>query len=397
MRVIAGEIYDVNLHPYKPPIVLRLITDEGIYGIGEFPLCYGIGRRSAMTMLEEMVEQYVIGADPLRIEQVWKDLFFRTFWAQGGGPVVYGGMSTIDEALWDIKGKAANLPVYDLLGGRVHDDIHVYCNGWLGSEYAPAPEHIESPEAYGERAAQVVAMGYDALKFDPFSAPLGSSWGPRERLLEPERGELAFQRVKAVREAVGPDVEVLVEVHGYLGVSDAIAWGRRIVELRPFFYEEPVDAMNVEVMARVGREVPIPLAAGERLYTRYQFREYIEKQVLDILQPDIGLAGGITELKKIGAYAETYNLYMQPHNCHGPIATAAAVQMDACLTNFIIQETVPNRPMITYEVVNEPLEPQIRNGRMPIPTGPGLGVTLNEDYIARCPVKRISERKAQVF
>ena len=178
--MIAAEICRCKPPPFKPPIVLRLITDEGIYGIGEFPLCYGIGRRSAMTMLEEMVEQYVIGADPLRIEQVWKDLFFRTFWAQGGGPVVYGGMSTIDEALWDIKGKAANLPVYDLLGGRVHDDIHVYCNGWLGSEYAPAPEHIE-PEAYGERAAQVVAMGYDALKFDPFSAPRNSNWGPRER------------------------------------------------------------------------------------------------------------------------------------------------------------------------------------------------------------------------
>lgn len=397
MRVIAADIYDVTLHPFKPPIVLRLTTDEGIYGLGEFPLCYGIGRRSAFSMLQEMVEQYVIGADPLRIEEIWKSIFFRTFWAQGGGPVVYGGMSTIDEALWDIKGKAAGLPVYDLLGGRVHEDLHVYCNGWLGSEYAPAPEHIESPEAYGERAAQVVSLGYDAIKFDPFSAPRGSGWDFRQRLLEPERGELAYQRVKAVREAVGPRVEVLVEVHGWLGVSDAIAWGRRIVDLRPFFYEEPVDAMNVEVMARVGEAVPIPLAAGERLYTRYQFREYIEKQVIDILQPDIGLAGGITELKKIASHAETYNLYMQPHNCHGPIATAAAAQLDACITNFIIQETVPNRPMVVYDLVNEPLEPQIRNGRMPIPTGPGLGVTLNESYVAKCPVIHITEGQSRVL
>ncbi|MGI6367071.1 MAG: mandelate racemase/muconate lactonizing enzyme family protein [Anaerolineae bacterium] len=394
MRVIAADIIDVTLHPHKPPVILRLITDEGLYGVGEFPLSYGIGRSAALAMLQEMVEQYVIGQDPARVEKIWKDIFFRTFWAQGGGPVVYGGLSTIDMALWDIKGKAANLPVYDLLGGRMRDDLHVYCNGWLGTEFAPAPDHIESPEAYGERAAMVVSMGYDALKFDPFSAPRGSGWGPRERLLEPERGELAYQRVKAVREAVGPQVDVLVEVHGWLGVSDAIAWGRRIVDLKPFFYEEPVDAMNVEVMARVGREVPIPLAAGERLYTRYQFREYIEKQVLDILQPDIGLAGGITELKKIASYAETYNLYMQPHNCHGPIATAAAVQVDACISNFIIQETVPERPMVCYDMVNEPLEPQIRNSRMPIPTGPGLGVTLNEKYIARCNVKRLGDSKA---
>lgn len=392
MRIVAADIYDVNLHPWKPPVVLRLTTDEGIYGIGEFALCYGTGRRAALGMLHDMVESFVIGADPLRIEEMWKTLFYRTFWGQGGGTVVYGGISTIDQALWDIKGKAHNAPVYELLGGRVHDELRVYCNGWLGDEYAPASdEYVETPEEYGQRAAQVVAMGYDAIKFDPFSAPRDSGWKPRERLLEPERGDLAFDRVKAVREAVGPDVDVLVEVHGWLGVTDAIAWGRRIVELDPYFYEEPVDAMNVACMAKVAQSVPIPIAAGERLYTRYGFREYIEQQALDILQPDVGLAGGITELKKIAAYAETYNLHIQPHNCHGPVGTAAAVQVDACISNFIIQETVPCRADITYDIVNEPLEKQIRNGRLPIPTGPGLGVTLNESYLADCPVVHLSE------
>ncbi|MFO7697518.1 MAG: enolase C-terminal domain-like protein [Anaerolineae bacterium] len=176
-----------------------------------------------------------------------------------------------------------------------------------------------------------------------------------------------------------------------LSVTDAIAWGRRIVELRPFFYEEPVDAMNVDAMLKVSQNVPIPIAAGERIYTRYGFREYIEKQVLDILQPDIGLAGGITELKKIAAYAETYDMHIQPHNCHGPIATAAAVQLDACISNFVIQETIPLRRAVAYELVNEPLEPQIRNSRMPVPTGSGLGVTLNERYVANCPVVRLGQ------
>jgi galactonate dehydratase len=391
MRIVAADIYDVDLHPWKPPVILRLITDEGIYGVGEFALCYGTGRRAALGMLHDMVERFVIGADPLLVEEMWKTLFFRTFWGQGGGPVVYGGISTIDQALWDIKGKAYGAPVYELLGGRVHDSIRVYCNGWLGDEYAPASNApIESPEEYGQRAAEVAAMGYDALKFDPFSAPRGSGWKPRQRLLEPERADLAYERVRAVREAVGPDVDVLVEVHGYLGVSDAIAWGRRIVELDPFFYEEPVDAMNVDAMAKVAQNVPIPLAAGERLYTRYGFREYIEKQALDILQPDVGLAGGITELKKIAAYAETYDLYVQPHNCHGPVATAAAVQVDACISNFIIQEMIPCRSAMTYALVNEPLEPQIRNSYLPLPTAPGLGVTLNEDYVRDCPVVHLS-------
>jgi len=276
-------------------------------------------------------------------------------------------------------------------GSQVHENLHVYCNGWIGDEYAPAGNaYLASPEEYADRAAEVVGMGYDALKFDPFRAPRGSGWGPRERLMEPARGELAYQRVRAVREAVGPDIEVLVEVHGYLSVMDAIAWGRRIVPLRPFFYEEPVDAMNVDAMRRVAENVPIPPAAGERIYTRYGFREYIEKQVLDVLQPDIGLAGGITELKKIAAYAETYDLFMQPHNCHGPIATAAAVQVDACIPNFIIQETIPLRSPSAYELVNEPLEPLIRDSGMPIPTTPGIGVTLNEAYVARCPVVHLS-------
>jgi galactonate dehydratase len=200
---------------------------------------------------------------------------------------------------------------------------------------------------------------------------------------------LGYAHVKAVRDAVGPDVDIMVECHGWMGPTSAIEVGRRLVELNPYFYEEPVDAMNVECMKKVAQNVPLKLAAGERLYTRYQFREYIEGQVVDFLQPDIGLAGGITELKKIAAHAETYNLYVQPHNCHGPIATAAAVQLDACITNFCFQELVPFRGAICYELVNEPLEPQVKDGYLPIPTGPGLGVTLNEEMVARCPRIRL--------
>ena len=140
---------------------------------------------------------------------------------------------------------------------------------------------------------------------------------------------------------------------------------------------------------KVSENMPLKIAAGERLYTRYMFREYIEGQVLDVLQPDVGLAGGITEVKKIASYAETYDLHVQPHNCHGPIATAAAAQIDACITNFYIQELVPFRERIAYDLVLEPLELKVKDGQMPVPEGPGLGVTLNESLVARCPRIRI--------
>ena len=393
MKIVAADIYDVDLHRWKPPIILRLITDDGLYGVGEFPLCYGSGRQGALGMLKELVESFVIGADPMAIGAMWHTLYRRTFWAQGGGPVVYGGMSTIDEALWDIKGKALGCPVYELLGGKVRDSLRVYANGWYSGEWAQGGgSRPESVQEYGEYAAQVVEAGYDALKFNPFAAPgpkdAGAGdrvWGGNERVLEPWRADLGYARVQAVREAVGPEVDILVECHGWFGASSAIEMGRRLVDLKPAYYEEPVDAMNVACMKKVAENVPLKIAAGERLYTRYMFREYVEGQVLDLLQPDVGLTGGITETFKIAAYADLYNIPVQPHNCHGPIATAAAAQIDACIPNFVFQELVPFRERITYDFVNEPLELRVKDGRMPVPEGPGLGVTLNDELVARCP------------
>ncbi|MBN1581522.1 MAG: mandelate racemase/muconate lactonizing enzyme family protein [Anaerolineae bacterium] len=390
MKIIAADIYNVDLHPWKPPIILRLITDEGIYGLGEFPLCYGAGRRAAIGMLQDLIEGFVIGADPMRIEAMWDTLFRRTFWAQGGGPVVYGGMSTVDEALWDIKGKALGCPVYELLGGKVRESLRVYANGWYSGEWAPENgRRPDTPQEYGEIAARVVGLGYGALKFNPFGAPRDRQGGGHPHVLEPWRADLGYARVEAVREAVGPQVDIMVECHGWFDPTSAIEMGRRLADLNPWFYEEPVDAMNVACMKQVAENVSLKIAAGERLYTRYMFREYIEGQVLNLLQPDVGLAGGITEVKKIASYAEIYGLTIQPHNCHGPIATAAAAQIDACIPNFLIQELVPFRERIAYDLVLEPLELEVKDGQMPVPDGPGLGVTLNESLVDRCPHIRI--------
>jgi len=267
-------------------------------------------------MVKHLAGRFLIGADPFRAEQLWDEMYRRTFWAQGGGPVVFGGMSAIDEALWDIKGKALGVPVYELLGGRVWDKLRVYANGWYHG--------CVTPEDYAEGAQRVVADGYTAIKFDPFAYSAEGTWDYPRRALDLDRADLAYARVEAVRDAVGPKVDILVEVHGNLGTTSAIQMGKRLEALKPFFYEEPVDALNVECMRKVAENVDIPLAAGERLYTRYGFRPYIEGQILDVLQPDIGLAGGIMETKKIATYAETYGIHVQPHNCAGPISTAAS-------------------------------------------------------------------------
>ena len=373
MKITNVEIFDVTLDGWNP-VLIRINTDEGICGVGEVALAYGVGSSAGVGMVRDLAARFLLGADPFQIEQLWDRMYRKTFWAQGGGPVVFGGMSAIDEALWDIKGKALGVPVYELLGGRCWDRLRVYANGWYHG--------CVTPESYAEAAQRVVADGYTAMKFDPFAVTPEGEWDYTRRALSRERADLAYERVAAVREAIGPAVDILVEVHGNLGTTSAIQMGKRLEALAPFFFEEPVDALNVECMQKVAENVDIPIAAGERLYTRYGFRPYIEAQILDILQPDLGLAGGISEVKKIANYAETYDLHVQPHNCASPVATAASVQVDVCIPNFIIQEWFPYREAEMYELVTEPMEFQVEDGAMPVPTQPGLGIALNDEVVA---------------
>jgi galactonate dehydratase len=367
-------------------VILRLVTDEGLYGLGEVALAYGSGKSAGIGMLQDLVQEFVIGAHPFRVDETWHKLFRQTFWGQGGGPVVYGAISAIDEALLDIKGKFFDIPAYELLGGKTRDKIRVYANGWYTKRDRSAGLQLcFHPEEYAEAAVRTVEDGFNALKFDPFFADEEGKAHYPERALTRKRGDMAYQRVAAVREAVGPEIDILIEVHGNLGTTSAIEMGRRFAELDPFFYEEPVDAMNVECMLKVSQNVSIPIAAGERLYTRYGFRSYIEKQAIDILQPDLGLAGGLSEVKKIATHAETYDMHVQPHNCGGPVCTAASVQLDACITNFIIQEWFPYRGPAFYDLVEDALEDQVVDGEFTIPATPGLGLTLNEDAMKQYP------------
>ena len=383
MKISEVEIYEVHYQhtPNWHPVLIRIHTDAGISGVGEVGLAYGSGGSAGAGMVKNLAAEFLIGADPFRIEDLWDTMYRKTFWGQGGGPVIFGGMSAIDHALWDIKGKALGVPVYELLGGRCHDRLLAYANGWY-HDYNRGPEWTEPIQ-------KIMAEGWKAVKFDPFRKRPDGVNEYSKRALSKEREDLAVERVAAVREAGGPDFMICVEVHGNLGTTSAIRAGQRLEEYDPFFYEEPVDAHNVDVMAKVAENVNIPLAAGERLYTRYGFRQYIEQQALAILQPDLGLAGGISEVKKIATYAETYNIHVQPHNCASPVLTAASVQVDACTPNFIIQETFPYRPAEHYEVVLNPLEKQIVDGYLPIPTEPGLGVELNDDFLKNQPCIRV--------
>lgn len=380
MRITKVTVFNVSLDAdpdgtKQNPIVIRIDTDEGVYGAGEVGLAYGVGGQASITMVADLARKFLIGTDPHKVEWVWDQVFRQTFWGQGGGPVIYGALSAIDQALWDIKGKATGVAVHELMGGMVNEKLRLYANGWY--------RKANHPEEYGDAARKVVEAGYTAMKLDPFKLDEHGKLVYPRRHTTRVRHNLAYERLAAVRDAIGPDIDIMVEIHGNLGTMDAIKFGRMIEDLDPYFMEEPIDPMNVESMRKVSERVNVPLAGGERLYTRYQFRPFIEQQALDILQPDIGLCGGITEARKIAAQAEVYNLHVQPHNCGGPISTAACVQVDAGITNFCIQEVFPFFKDGRYEIVNEPYETEIKDGVIDVRTTPGLGVTLNEDFLSR--------------
>ncbi len=378
MKVTRAQIYRVEVDGRRP-LILRLWTDEGIAGLGEAALAYGVGESGAAALLEEMLRKLVLGRDASAIEPIWSDLYDHTFWAKGGGPIVFAAISAIETALWDIKGRALGVPVYQLLGGRYRDTVRCYANGW--SFRAVTPDETA-------RAVEIpLAAGYDAIKLYPLATPIrnhpnGVFAHVSRREFDRDFEDLAVARVRAVRDAVGPKVDIMVDMSGELTPDAILRLARRLEPFDLMFLEEPVDPFDVDGMKRVADALTVPVAAGERLYTRYGFRRLFELRAVAIVQPDIGTVGGIMEAKKIAAIAEMYNMRVQPHVCAGPVATAAALQLDACIPNFLIQELYPFRVPAHFALVDAPLEPQVRNGRVAIPDRPGLGVDLVEARVA---------------
>ncbi|HZS81587.1 MAG TPA: mandelate racemase/muconate lactonizing enzyme family protein [Stellaceae bacterium] len=376
VKIVGARIYLLSIDGRRP-VIVQLLTDGGVSGLGDASLAYGSGATAAAGMIKDLVEEIVLGEDPFRIEALWSRLYDHSFWAKGGGPIVFAGIGAIEQALWDIKGKALGLPVYELLGGKCRDRVRLYANGWSF--------RAKDTRELARAAEKVVADGYTALKLYPLATVLGGPHGKiahvERRSLPREAIELAVARVKAVREAVGPGIAIMTDMSAELTTDAIIGLGRRFEEYDILFFEEPVDPFDVAALKKVSESVAIPIAVGERLYTRYGFRPVLERQAADILQPDIGNTGGIMEAKKIAAMAEAYNMRVAPHLCASPVATAATLQLDAAVTNFLIQEVYPYRVPEHFAVVDRPPELEIKGGELAIPDRPGLGVELVEERV----------------
>ena len=351
-------------------IFVKLYTDSGITGVGESSI---ERQRAPVVQTLESFRDFLVGRDPFEIEAIWNSLYKQTFWE--GQLVVLTALSGVEQALWDIKGKALGVPVYEMLGGKLRDKVRAYANAWAFEGVLTETSDADTAESIARKAEQTVAAGFTALKWDPFRE--GGQMIPKSE------EKYAIASVKAVREAVGPDVDLLIECHGRFNMWSAIRMAKKLEPFDPFFYEEPIPPDNVDAMAEVQRSINIPVATGERLYTRWDFRPLLEKQAARIIQPDVCHAGGILELKKIAAMAESYYVAIQPHNSNGPIATLASLQLDACVPNLAIQEFF--YPYLEHynEILTEPIE--YADGYLKVPTGPGLGSDINEDVITKRP------------
>ncbi len=337
-------------------VFVKVYTDEGITGVGEGTLEY---KEKALVGAIEHIRDYLIGKNPLTIEKHFHDIYRDAYWR--GGAVLMSALSAVEMALWDILGKSLNVPVYQLLGGKVNDDCRIYVNGWFAGAKTPAE--------FAEKAKIAVQRGVTAMKWDPFG----------KNYLQISNKDLttALECVSAVREAVGNEVDLLIEGHGRFDVPTGIKIAQELEPFKPMWFEEPVPPNNLEALKAVRDKSPVAISAGERLYTRFDYTPLFESRACDYIQPDISHAGGIMELKKIAAIAEAKYIPFAPHNPSGPIANAATLQLAACCPNFTILEIMYSDVTYRKDVTTEDLTYQ--DGRIKISDKPGLGIDLNEE------------------
>ncbi|MEP1383823.1 MAG: mandelate racemase/muconate lactonizing enzyme family protein [Paraglaciecola sp.] len=386
MKITRVEIFDIHC-PKRPPwnpVFVRIHTDEGITGVGEAGLAYDLGHSAAAHMIKEIAEAMLIGFDPMNTELLWTRMLRESFWGLGGGPVLYSAMSAIDTALWDIKGKVFGVPVYQLLGGKTNGKLRTYASQ-LQFDWDKECTKLTQPEQYAEAALKAVAEGYDAVKVDPIVYDKdGNSSFDHTKLFTKPQMRLFGDRLRAIRSAVGADVDIIFESHSLMGAASAIQMGDVIEEVGCMMYEEPVNYLNSAVHKKVAENVRVPIAGGERLYHRWDVRPYFEDQSIDVLQPDVGLCGGFTETKKVCDYADVYDIRVQAHVCGGPVATAASLHLETAIPNFLIHEHH------TYAIKewNRELciqDPQPVNGFFEVSETPGIGIELNDDLVYRSP------------
>ena len=350
-------------------VFVKVETDSGLHGWGEATLEY---KELTVQAAIHDLESYLIGKDPHNIEAFRHDCYRDAYWR--GGPVLMSALAGVEMALWDIKGKALGVPCYQLLGGKVRDSVPIYVNGW----FSPA----KTPDEFAEKAKEVAAKKFLGCKWDPF----GKAW----QQISKHDLNSAMECIAKVAEVVGEDVQLLIEGHGRIDIPTAVKIGRRLEEFDIFWFEEPIPPDDKEGMKQVKDRVRVSIAAGERLYNRYEYRQFFELGCSDYIQPDISHAGGLFEMRMLGAEAEARHIGFCPHNPSGPVANAATLQLAACVPNFVMLEMMMTDVPYRAEICDEDLT--IKGGRMVIPDRPGIGIDLNEKELLKHPYIRTELR-----
>ncbi len=362
MKITDIEVHIVD-NPWKPWTLCRVHTDAGIVGVSEATV-YGHPRAVAVAI--EEAERFFIGTDP-RDTQAMQQSTLR-LWRTGtiGSAVV----AAVEIASWDILGKQLGAPVHALLGKHNVEPLRCYANSWYRAE--------RDPETFAALAKQVVDRGYTAMKLDPF--------GTTKWRMDRKEFDLSVVIVREVRQAIGPDVDLMIEGHGRFTTASAIEVGRAIEPYRPAWFEEPVASDRMEELARIRRRVSVPLAAGERLYDRHEFRALLETHAVDVIQPDVLYVGGIGEFKAIAEMADAFGVALAPHNAEGPLASVAAMHAAATIPNFLILESFEEfNERWTAELVQPPI--RIDSGHAHVPSGNGLGVEINMAQVKEHPFR----------
>ena len=354
-------------------LFVRVETDAGISGWGE---CYTQADRDhSIAAHVAQLGRYLVGRDPHRIKH-FTFMAYHDYAGKRGSMEFYSALSGIEQALWDILGREVGQPVYNLLGGACRTSIRVYANGWYHG--------AKTPDAFARMAEETVKRGHRALKFDPFP-------GPWRTHVDREVERTAVANVQAVRDAVGPDVEILIEVHRRLAPMHAVRVAEQMEQFQPLWFEEPVSARNLDALAAAARAIRLPVVTGEELYTKAEFREVFEKQAAAIINPDVCNCGGILELKEIAAMAEPYLVVVAPHNYNSTtVGLAATLQVAACIPNFLITEYFVNFQPRGDEIAVQPFV--VKDGAIDLPAGPGLGLELREEVMARYPYREFPLR-----
>ncbi|MFD8379209.1 mandelate racemase/muconate lactonizing enzyme family protein [Streptomyces sp. NPDC059679] len=363
MRITGISTHVVGT-PWRNLTYVQVHTDEGITGVGETRM---LGHTDALLgYLREAEANHIAGSDPFAVE----DLVRRMKYGDYGraGEIVMSGIACVEMACWDIKGKALGVPVWQLLGGKVTDKVKAYANGWYTTE--------RTPEAYHKAAQGVMERGYKALKIDPF--------GTGHFELDHKETLYAVSLIEAVRDAIGPDAELMLEMHGRFSPATAVRLANELAPFKPAWLEEPVPPENLKALEKVAAKVDIPVATGERIHDRIEFRELFESQAVDIIQPDVGHIGGIWETRKLAATAETHYMLVAPHNVGGSVLTAASLQVGFTSPNFKILEHFNDFADSEIKKVVKGA-PQVVDGYFELSHAPGLGVELDTDAAAEFP------------